>query len=374
VALLLGAAAAVAGGGLTVTSAQAAAVRPAVGKPLEAAKADVAAHNYSAAMAHVRQAEAVGGLTAEEKSVIAQMKDYIASRSGGTVGVSNAIGAQAKFSADYRAGRYRDVIEDMDLLRKYGILNGSNLQYVAQAYYHLGEYRNCVRIARDSGSSTMLELQVTCASKIGDDEAARDALERLVASTGRAEYWNRLLSAAERAKALSDHQSLDIYRLRLLTGSMKGKDDYFVLATLTLQPTINCPSEAVSVIEKGMQAKVLTDGRAQRLLNQAKGVMAGDLADLQRRATEANKAKSGDDLVKLGEDYYGMGRYQDALDAVQAGIKKGVSDDDNAQIRLGLAYYGVGQKDAALKTFAKVTGSPNAQMVARLWSVYVRGH
>ena len=36
-----------------------------------------------------------------------------------------------------------------------------------------------------------------------------------------------------------------------------------------------------------------------------------------------------------------MGRYQDALNAVQAGIKKGVTDKNTAQMALGFAYVGL---------------------------------
>ena len=196
--------------------------------------------------------------------------------------------------------------------------------------------------------------------------------EQLVASTGQAQYWNQLLKLAETAKGLSDHQTLDIYRIKYLTGAAKGIDDYFTLAQLALQ--FGFAAEAESVVEKGMQAKILVDNRAQRLLALAKASYAGDLANLPKTVKAANGANNGDALVKLGEDYCGMGRYPDAISAVQAGIAKGVSDPGNAQIRLGQALYGAGQKDAALKAFAKVTSPSNAQMTAHLWSLYVHGH
>jgi tetratricopeptide (TPR) repeat protein len=120
---------------------------------------------------------------------------------------------------------------------------------------------------------------------------------------------------------------------------------------------------------------VFTDmGRATRLLNLAKGAAAADLANLPKTVAAANKATNGDPLVKLGEDYCGMGRNPDAVAAVQAGIAKGVSDNDNAETRLGQALYGAGQKDAALKAFAKAKNTPNGEMIAHLWSLYVRAH
>ena len=208
-ALLLGAVTVVAGGALTVTPAQAA-VRAAVGKPLQAAQAAAAAGNYSAAMSRVREAEAVGGLTGEEQKIIKQMRDYIAVKSGGSVGVDSAVGAQAKFDADYRAGRYRDAINDADLLRRYGGLSGANIVVIAQAYYRMGAYKECAHYAADHTGlgSDMLELQMRCAYEAHDDSLMRGALEQLVASTGKPEHWARLLKFSEGAKALSDHQTL----------------------------------------------------------------------------------------------------------------------------------------------------------------------
>ena len=45
---------------------------------------------------------------------------------------------------------------------------------------------------------------------------------------------------------------------------------------------------------------------------------------------------------------------------------------NEAQIRLGMAYLGAGQKDAAQRAFAKVKDDPKAVMVAHLWALYAR--
>ena len=118
---------------------------------------------------------------------------------------------------------------------------------------------------------------------------------------------------------------------------------------------------------------MLSGDRANRLMGLAKASLANDLGSLPKTVAAANKAKNGDLLVKLGEDYCGMGRYPDAVTAVQSGIAKGVSDNDNAETRLGQALFGAGQKEAALKAFAKAKATPNGEMIARLWSLYVRG-
>jgi hypothetical protein len=52
-----------------------------------------------------------------------------------------------------------------------------------------------------------------------------------------------------------------------------------------------------------------------------------------------------------------------------------VDDKDNAQIRLGMAYIGAGQKADAVKAFDAVkvsAGNEKTAMIAHLWSLYAR--
>jgi hypothetical protein len=248
------------------------------------------------------------------------------------------------------------------------------MQIIAQAYYLSGNKSGCVRYIRSNfgsgASESALELQMRCAYDAGDDDAQRAALEELVGRTGKPEYWRSLLKIAERAHGLADHQTLDIYRIKLLTGSMNGSDDYLLLAQLALQ--LGFPGEAQAVEQKGFAAKILSGDRANRLMNMTRAQVGADAAGLAKAMAAANAAKNGDALVKLGEDLWGNAKYPDAIAAIQAGIKKGPTDKANAQIRLGMAYLGAGQKEAAQHAFAQVKDDPNQAMIAHLWALYAR--
>ena len=372
-ALLLGMAVVTAGGILSATPMEAAGVRPAVGNPLNDAMKATRAGNFSAAQNSLRQADGVSGLTETEKATIAATRKWVESQAGGAI-VSSSIGAQAKFDSDYRARRYRDVIADEDLLRKYGALNGTNMVIIAQAYYQSGDNRGCVRYANShSGAgASMLDLALRCAYETHDQTLMRDAAESLVAASGTPRNWDQLLRLAESTKQLSDPQTLDIYRIRSLSGAMTKADEYMTLAQLLIAARL--PSEARAIVEKGMAAKVMVDARAQRLYGLTKQNQAADLAGLGKTAAAAQKAPTGDDLVKLGENYTGMGKFPEAIQAIQAGIGKGVKDPDNAQVRLAVAYFGAKQKPQALSALAKANKTPNGEMVARLWSIYIRQH
>jgi tetratricopeptide (TPR) repeat protein len=369
-AFALGTAALAAGSALLTAPAEAA-VRSAIGKPLNEAKSLAASGNYSAALARVSAAEAVGSLTPEERSVITAMRQYIEVKSG-----TGALGVKAKFANDYNARRYRDAIADGELLRKNGELDGSSMQIIAQAYYQLGDYRGCSRyIMNNFGSGageSVLQLQMRCAYESQDNDSMRTALETLVSRTNKPEYWGQLLSAAQSTKGLSDHQTLDIYRLRLLTNTVSKPDDYNLLAQLALQ--LGFAAEAQAVVEKGIAAKVLTGDRTTRLLTMAKGQAGSNAAKAAAALAAANAAPNGDALVKLGEDTWGQGRYPDAVKLIQAGIQRGPTDRDNALIRLGVAYFSAGQKDQAVRSFEKADGDPKQKIIAHLWTIFARTH
>jgi hypothetical protein len=361
-------------GGVMMSSlpAMAQSVRPAVGKPLQEAQALAAQKNYKAAMAKINEAEAVSGKTEAETKIIAQMKEYIATVSGDT---STAGGAKAKFANDYNAKNYKEVIADADALKKVGALDTAAMQVVAQSYYLSGDKQGCLKYIKGNFSNPgddTLALQLRCAYDAGDDDVQRATLETLIAHTGKAEYWNDLLKMSERGQGMRDHDTLDVYRLKLLTGTINGADEYTTLAQIAMQ--LGYPAEAEAVIEKGEAGKILSGDRTNRLLALAKTQAAADTANLAKNLAAANADPKGDVLVKIGEDQWGQGKAKDAVATIQAGMKKPLTDQNNAQIRLGMAYLGAGQKADAQKAFDTVKGptTDKSVMVAHLWSLYAR--
>ena len=371
-AFLLGTAA-ISGGMLIASMPAQAAVSAKVGKPLLEAKDLAAKGDYKAAMAKVNEAEAVGNKTAEESKMVAAMKEYIAVKSGDP---STPAGAKAKFANDYNARKYKDVIDDSEALKKNNVLDATSMQIVAQAYYLSGDKQGCLKYIKNNfganPSDTTLELQMRCAYDAQDEVTQRQALEALVAHTGKTEYWNDLLKMSERGQGMRDHDTLDVYRLKLLTGTISGKDEYTTLAQLALQ--LQFPAEAEAVIEKAQAANLLKDDRSNKLLALAKTQSAADQANMAKNLAAAQAAPKGDPLVKIGEDQWGQGKAKDAVATIKAGIAKGVTDNNNAQIRLGMALISSGQKADAQKALDTVKGpdTDKSVMVAHLWSLYAR--
>jgi len=348
-------------------TAQAATVSAKVGPLLKEAQAMIAAKNFSGAKAKLNEAEAAAS-TPDDHTIIAQFKSAISISSADP---NTPGGAKAKFAQDYNAGKFKDVIADADYLRKNNVFDAQSQLIVGQAYYKSGDYAGCVRYTKTlGGSDTALELQARCAYEIGDEATQHSALEALVARSGKPEYWKLLLKSSERTRGLSDHNTLDINRIRYQVGAIVTKDEYTLLAQLALQ--LGNAAEAQTYIEKGIASKVLNDDRSNRLLALAKSQAAAAVANQAKTLAAAQAAPMGDDLAKAGENMIGQGKAKDAIPLIQAGLKKPMKDAANGQIRLGHAYLVAGQKADAVATFNKVKTPDKDANVAHLWSLVAR--
>jgi hypothetical protein len=359
-AILLGTAVAAGSALVLAVPAQALTASPKVGPLLKEAVAMISAKNYAGAKAKLNEAESLKS-TPDDTALINQIKNAISISSADP---NTPGGAKAKFAQDYSAGKWKDVIADAEYLKKNNVFDAQAQLVVGQAYYKAGDYPGCVRYTKTLGTGeTALALQARCAYEVGDDASLRAALEQLVARTGKPEYWIGLLKLGERARGLSDHNTLDINRLRLLTGAASTKDDYISLAQFALQ--FGFAAEAQGVMEKG--GKLLTDDRSQRLMARAKQDAATQAASEAKDLATAKAAPQGDDEIKIGERMIGEGKAKDAINVIQEGLKKPLKDANNGQIRLGQAYLAAGQKKDAQAAFSKVKAPEKDAMVAHLW-------
>ncbi|HJR56651.1 MAG TPA: hypothetical protein VJ798_08740 [Rhizomicrobium sp.] len=366
-ALLLGAAAV---GAASPAFAQA--LPAAVGRPLQEARTLADSGRYREAMARI-DAAAAAAKSANENNVVRQMRDYVAVKSGDT---STSLGARAKFAADANAGRWREVIAGADALRRQNALDAQSMLVIAQAHYRLNDPRACMSYIRSNrlGGETALALLQRCAYDAGDDATQRSALEQLVGATGKPEHWKNLLRLAERSRGLSDHNTLDILRLKGLTGSYNGADDITLHVQMALQ--LKMAAEGKALLEKSLADKTLpTNDRNNRLVTLANARVAENAKTAAQTLAAANSAKEGDGLVAIGEDMIGQGKAKEAITVIQSGIAKGPKDMANAQIRLGSAYLAAGQKPQALRAFqaaAAAKGDEKTTMVAHLYVTYAR--
>jgi outer membrane protein assembly factor BamD (BamD/ComL family) len=384
-ALVIGGAVALAGSIVMPGSSMAATIRnQAVGKPLKEAQDLARSGRWREAIAKAREAEAVSGKTASESAAINQFIAYAAVQSGDyalalstydrmisaglvdrTTGLKTAMQLALHMGNAQRAMQYANQLGDAGGVGKLAF---------ASLYYQSGNYHEVIRMLRpgaESAGADALEMLRAAYYKVGDKEGAQYALELLVRASPSPEHWRDLLRGAEQRSGLTDHQLLDIYRIKFGVGALQTENDYTLLAKLALQ--FNVPNEAKAVLTKGFQAKILSGDRNQRLLDVATTSAAKDQASLPQREAQARAQPDGEADVKLGEDYVSWNRPADAITAIQRGIKKDkLRDPDDAKIRLGQAFLAQGNRAEAQRAFNSVPRTSNQSPIARLWSIYAQ--
>jgi tetratricopeptide (TPR) repeat protein len=254
---------------------------------------------------------------------------------------------------------------------------------LGQSYYLLNDFKNTattmgglVSSIERSGQTpkeNYINLVLSSQVKQENKDGIIDALKKMVRYYPNPQYWTNLLDGYLR-KELTDRVQLGFYRLMLDTGTLKRAGDYQEAAQLAMDAGV--PGEAQFIVEKGIENGTLKSadkteqGRYDRLLAGAKKTAATDRASLPQLAKEAEKASQGQADVGLGQAYFSYGEYDNAIVALERGIKKGgVTDIDEAQVSLGLAHLKKGQKDQARQAFKAVKADSKWADLAELWGL-----
>lgn len=376
------------------------AVRPEVGKPLQAAQELIKAGKYKDALAKVREADAVGGKNANEGFLVERMRIAAASGAGDNDTAAKAfeaLAATGKVSAADKArmaesisgGYYRskDYARAMQWGQRYfkeGGTSASMRTLLIQSQYLSGDFAGAAReltteiqAAEKSGTppaQDRLNLLLNAASQLKDPSATVFALERLVTYYPKKEYWVDLLSRMQRKPGFSDRLVLDTYRLSLATGSMSSTSDFMEMSQLALQAGHEL--EAKQVVDKGFASGVLGTGAEAERHKRLRDLVTKriDEAKAARAAaeSEANGAKDGNALVSLGFSTALGGDSAKGLQMMQQGIARGgLKRPEDAKLHLGVAQVLAGDAKAQA-TLRGVGGTDGTADLARLWSLYAR--
>jgi hypothetical protein len=378
------------------------AVRPEVGKPLQAAQALIKSGKYRDALNKVKDADAVGGKTANETTLVERMRMAAASGAGDADTAAKsfeALGSAGKLSGAervrmaesiagtyYRGKEYGKAMQWINRYFKEGGNSGTMRTLLIQSQYLSGDFAGAakeltaeVQGAEKSGSAPgedRLKLLLNAAVQLKDNNTYVYAVEKLVTYYPKKEYWVDLLSRMQRKQGFSSRLALDAYRLSLATGSMTAASDFMEMAQLSLQA--GYPAEAKKVVEQGFAAGVLgaAGGDAER---------HGRLRDLVlKRYEEAKKAqadtqkaamaeKDGTALIDVGLNQVFDGAAAKGISVMQQGIAKGnLKRPDDAKLHLGVAYALAGDRTKALAQFKGVGGADGTADLARLWSLQAR--
>ncbi len=393
----LGLASVVALSALTTAPAAAQGLRPEVGKPLQAASELLKAGKAREALAKVREAEAVGGITAAERNTIDGMKAAAAQRAGDLPTAIQALEAMAGRASGAQLGQYaeqlasayaqqRNNAKASEWLQK-AVAAGNTGPSIKQLQQYLqSSSGDFAAIARDAGAAVaaaeaagrrpdegdLLRL-ADAQNKTGNSNGYVLTLEKLLLNYPKKEYWSAFLGRLPRKSGFSPRYELDVMRLRLASGTLSKTEEFMEMAQLSLQAGL--PHEAKRIVDQGYKAGVLGTGaeaaRHQRLRDLADKQAGEAAAAIARQTAEATTEKEGDGLVKVGYAMVSAGEVEKGLALIQQGLAKGqLKRPDEARLRLGMAQLQSAKTRAqAAQTLRGVKGTDGAADIARLWII-----
>ena len=377
------------------------ALRPEIGKPLQAAEQLIKQGRYKEALGKVREAEAAGAHNANETYYIERMRLAAASGAGDVdtaarsfdalAGSNRVPGAEKLRMIESITGSYyrnRDYAKATQWGQRYFREGGTSptvRTLLIQSQYLSGDFAGAereliaeVQAAEKGGTAPgedRLKLLLNAALKQNDNNAYVYAMEKLVTYYPKKEYWVDLLARLQRKPNFSDRLTLDTYRLSLATGGMSNANDYMEMAQLALQS--EDAAEARQVVDKGFAAGVLGTGpqaeRHKRLRDLVAKRLDEEHKSLAEDLRQAEAARDGGALVDLGFNLVYDGQAAKGIQLMHQGIAKGgLKHPEDAKLHLGIAYLVAGDAAKAQSTFRTVGGNDGTADLARLWSLFAR--
>lgn len=379
-------------------------VRPEVGKPLQAAQELMKSQRHAEALARIADADAVPNKTPFEALTVARMrgaaalsagqgdlasKSFEAALASGLLpAVEQAKLLQAMAGIAYRAKDYARAASLLQRYQKAGGGEPSMRMLLAQSHFLAGAHAEAARElqailkaddkAGRAPTEEQLQLLANCHDRLNDTAAYRGALEKLVLHHPKKDYWSDLLRRVPQRAGFSGRLSLDLFRLRLATGTLSSAAEFVEMAQLALQAS--SPAEAHKLLGRGFAGGVLGVGaeaeRQRRLRDLAAKAAAEEqrsLANLDADAAAAAAAPQGTALFRLGWSLFHQGQVDKGLAMMELGLHKGgLKRPEDARLHLGVAALQAGQRGKAAQWLKGVQGSDGTAELARLWLAHAQ--
>lgn len=181
--------------------------------------------------------------------------------------------------------------------------------------------------------------------------------------------WRDSLLIFRERSQLDEGSNLDLMRLMRASQGLAGERDYYELAE-----TLNSggyPGEAKAVLDEGVQRRAVDAAKPtfRDLIGLVGRRITEDRGSLTAGQRSAMSAATGTPALRIGEAFFGYGRYAEAAALYQAALQKGGVDTNITNTRLGMALAMAGQRAEAEAAFRAVTG-PRADL-ASLWLLWL---
>lgn len=379
------------------------AVRPEIGKPLQAASALLKSNRFKEALTKIHEVDGISGKTPNEIYLIESMRGSAASGAGDndtTIKSFEAVVASGKAPAAtqlkyvealagayYRAKDYPGAIKWASRFVRDGGGGQQMRTLIIQSYFQSGDFANSAKesladIQADekagrTPSEEKLQLLANSYLRQKNTSGYIATIEKLLNYYPKKSLWADVISRLQRKPGFSDRLALDVYRMQLATGNLTATNDYMEMSQLALQAGF--PGEAKKVVDEGYANGALGKGaevdRQKRLRDLVEKRVAENQKAIASGADEAaaNAAKDGNAMVTMGYNLFTSGQAAKGISLMEAGIKKGdLKRPDDAKLRLGTALIQAGQKAKGVQVLRGVQGADGTHDLANLWVIFAR--
>jgi hypothetical protein len=357
-----------------------------VGEPLNAALQAVQKSDWAAAMASLKQAQAVPNRSPYDDYVINKvlslvafnLKDYKTALAAVEAALASpSLVPEDKrdmltnaFRLESQANNYAGIIQYGKQLEAIRPLDPEELTNVAIALYNTKDTAAAQQYAQKAVDSAKaagrqppqaaLEITMNAQAK-ANPEAAEQTLEQIVMQSNSPADWGQLINVSFGTKGMNDAIAMDLYRLSYVTHALKPSE-----AGLAgkLANQLRYYGDAVSILQSA--------GVTGADLNSAKANSAKEQGSLNAEIAAARKG-SGQTALSVAEALYGYGRFADAEAlAREASSKGGTKNPGQAQMLLGMSLARQDKFAEAHQAFGAVSGNPAMTKVAHLWGIYAQ--
>ena len=365
-----------------------------VGVPLTAAQTAYNANDIATALAKVAEANTVEEKTPFEVYHIEKLYGLIYVKqqdfANAVIHLNNAVDT-GQMPEEDKPPLMRTMmllnynVKDYDRAIQYGAQGVNYPNWDAQsdqvmltAYYFKEDYAGAEQFGlsaiarRDAAGEQVtgefLSVLYNSQLRLDRQDAARLTMEKLAVVDPTPDHWSAVIDFAYATPNIPEHVLLNLYRLRLRTGSMAAPD-YGGMANLDIK--LGLPTEAKSVLDKAVAAGMMSAADTAGPMAEVNRAISGEqeaLADFERLAAAS---ASGDLDIKLGESLWTLGRAAESETAIRRGIQKGgLADTADAYLTLGIVLLDQGKMEEARQAFAQAAQSATTAQAAHVWDLY----